>query len=88
MKFEVKTDNNDVSSYFFSVFFSSVTILLIVILSIISIKLGKISRHYETNYLCKHLLIEKSSLNFKKLSNLTNKSSKQNIWNFCREFIK
>ena len=87
MKFEVKTDNNDLSSYF-SVFFSIVTILLIVILSNIAIKLGKISRHYETNYLCKLLLIEKSSLNFKKLSNLTNKSSKQNIWNFCREFIK
>ena len=88
MKFEVKTDNNDLSSYFFSVFFSIVTILLIVILSNIAIKLGKISRHYETNYLCKLLLIEKSSLNFKKLSNLTNKSSKQNIWNFCKEFIK
>ena len=88
MKFEVKTDNNDLSSYFFSVFFSIVTILLIVILSNIAIKLSKISRHYETNYLCKLLLIEKSSLNFKKLSNLTNKSSKQNIWNFCREFIK
>ena len=87
MKFEVKTDNNDLSSYF-SVFFSIVTILLIVILSNIAIKLGKISRHYETNYLCKLLLIEKSSLNFKKLSNLTNKSSKQNIWNFCKEFIK
>ena len=87
MKFEVKTDNNDLSSYF-SVFFSIVTILLIVILTNIAIKLGKISRHYETNYLCKLLLIDKSSLNFKKLSNLTNKSSKQNIWNFCREFIK
>ena len=88
MKFEVKTDNNDLSRHFFSVCFSFVTIALIVILSNISIKLGKISRYYETNYLCKLIFIEKSSLNFKKLSKLTNQSSKQNIWNFCREIVK
>ena len=88
MKFEVKTQNDDLlKSSFFVVLFMSI-ISLIVVLSNISIKLGAISRHYEINYLCNLLTIEKSSLNFKKISNLTNQNTKQKMWDLCREIVK
>ena len=88
MKFEVKTQNDDLlkSSYF--VLLSMAILSLIVVLSNISIKLGAISKHYEINYLCNLLTIEKSSLNFKKLSNLTNQNTKQKMWDLCREIVK
>ena len=88
MKFEVKTQKDDLSQTSFSVLLSLALISLLVILSNISIKLGKISNHYEINYYCKLLTIEKTSFNFKKLSKLTNQTSKQKIWNLCRETIK
>ena len=86
MKFEVKTHNDDYSKPFVSLFFSLALISLLIILSNITIKLGPISRHYEINYLCKLLIGEKSSLNFKKLSKLTNQTSKQKIWEICKNF--
>ena len=87
MKFEVKTQNDDPlkSSFSFLLFIALVS--FIVILSNISIKLGAISRHYEINYLCNLLKIEKSSLNFKKLSKLTNQNNKQKMWDLCREIV-
>tara|TARA_A100000164_G_scaffold339683_1_gene334925 strand:- start:13 stop:279 length:267 start_codon:yes stop_codon:yes gene_type:complete len=88
MKFEVKTQNDERSKYTFSVFLSFAILSFIVVLSNISIKLGSISRHYEINYLCKLLTLEKSALNFKKLSKLTNQSSKQKMWDLCREIVK
>ena len=87
MKFEVKTQNDDLLKSSFSVLSSIAIFSLIVILSNISIKLGSISRHYEINYLCNLLTIEKSSLNFKKLSNLTNQNTKQKMWDLCREIV-
>ena len=33
-------------------------------------------------------VIEKSSLHFKKLSKLTNQTTKQKMWDLCREIIK
>ena len=88
MKFEVKTQNDDLwnSSLSFLLIFALLS--FIVILSNISIKIGAISRHYEINYLCNLLTIEKSSLNFKKLSNLTNQNTKQKMWDLCREIVK
>ena len=88
MKFEVKTKNDDLwnSSFSFLLIFALVS--LIVILSNVSIKLGTISRYYEINYLCRLLTIEKSSLNFKKLSKLTNLNTKQKMWDLCREIVK
>ena len=88
MKFEVKTKNDDLwnSSLSFLLIFALLS--FIVILSNISIKLGAISRHYEINYLCNLLTIEKSSLNFKKLSKLTNQTTKQKMWDLCREIVK
>ena len=88
MKFEVKTQNDDLWKSSFSVLLSIALFSFIVVLSNISIKLGAISRHYEMTYLCNLLKIEKSSLNFKKLSKLTNQNSKQKMWDLCREIVK
>ena len=88
MKFEVKTQNDDLLKSSFSVLLSFAILIFIVVLSNISIKLGAISRHYEIKYLCNLLTIEKSSLNFKKLSNLTNQNTKQKMWDLCREIVK
>jgi len=88
MKFEVKTQNDDVWKSSFSVLLSIALLSLIVILSNISIKLGAISRIHEINYLCNLITIEKSSLNFKKLSKLTNQNTKQKMWDLCREIVK
>ena len=88
MKFEVKTQNDDLrySSLSFSLIFALLS--FIVILSNVSIKLGTISKYHEINYLCRLLTIEKSSLNFKKLSKLTNLNTKQKMWDLCREIVK
>ena len=88
MKFEVKTQNDDLWKSSFSVLLSIALFSFIVVLSNLSIKLGSISRHYEIKYLCNLLSIEKSSLNFKKLSKLTNQTTKQKMWDLCREIIK
>ena len=88
MKFEVKTQNDDFTKSSFSFFLSFVFLSFIILLSNLSIKLGTISRYYEINYLCKLLTIDKSSNNFKKLSKLTNQTSKQKMWDFCREIAK
>ena len=88
MKFEVKTDNEDVKKSYFAVFLSFVILTIIIILSNISIKLGAISRNYEINYLCKLILIEKTSSNFNKLSKLTSQNNKPKIWDLCREIVK
>ena len=88
MKFKVKTQNDDLwnSSLSFLLIFALIS--FIVILSSVSIKLGTISRYHEINYLCRLLTIEKSSLNFKKLSKLTNLNTKQKMWDLCREIVK
>ena len=88
MKFELKTQDDDHSKSFFSIFLAFAILSLLVLLSNISIKLGAISRNYEINYLCKLILIEKTSSNFNKLSNLTNQTTKQNMWDLCREIVK
>ena len=88
MKFEVKTQNDELSKTSLSVFLSFAVLILVIILSTISIKLGTVSRHFEINYLCKLLTIEKSSYNFKKLSKLTNQTNKQKMWDLCREIVK
>ena len=88
MKLELKTVNDDVSSSFFPFFVIFTIILFIIIISNISLRLGNISRHYQVNYLCKLLLIDKSQPNFKKLSRITKIKSKSDIWEFCRETIR
>ena len=88
MKFELKTQDDDLSKSFFSIFLAFAILSLLVLLSNISIKLGTISRNYEINYLCNLIKIEKSSLYFKKLSKLTNQNTKQKMWDLCREIVK
>ena len=88
MKFELKTENDNYLksfSHFFRTFFS---LALIIIFCDVSLKLGIISRHFQIEYICKVLSVDKSTSNFKKLSSLTNLKSKQKIWDFCREAIK
>jgi hypothetical protein len=87
MKFEVNTQNDDLLKSSFFVVISMAILSFIVVRADISIKLGSISRHYEINYLCNLLTIEKSSLNFKKLSNLTKQNTKQKMWDLCREIV-
>ena len=59
MKFEVKTQNDDLLESSFSVLLTFALFSFVVVLSNISIKLGTISRHYEIKYLCNLLTIEK-----------------------------
>ena len=88
MKFELKTENNNYSKSFGNVFKFIFGLALIIIFCDVSLKIGIISRHYYIKYNCRILSVEKSSSNFKKLSNITNLKSKQGIWDFCREVIK
>ena len=88
MKFELKTENENYSksiSQFFSIVFF---ITLIIILCDVALKLEIISRNYKIAYNCRLLSVEKSKPHFKKLSKLSNLKSKQQIWEFCMEFIK
>jgi len=88
MKFELKTENDHFSKSFLSIFYISAITLVFIALANISLKLGNISRHYEINYLCRLLVVEKSSFNFKKLSKLLNQTSKQKIWDLCKEIVR
>ena len=88
MKVELKTENKNysesISQFFTIVFF----LILIIILSDVTLKLGIVSRNHNIEYNCRLLAVEKSKSHFKKLSRLSNLKSKQQIWDFCREFIK
>ena len=87
MRLELKTENDQFSKSYLSVFLILIFLSLIIILLNISFKLGNISRHYQFQYLCKLLIIEKSPSNFNKLSKLSNLTNKQKIWDLCREII-
>ena len=88
MKFELKTEKenylNSFPQFFGIVFFLS----LIIILCNVAFNLGIVSRNHKIEYNCRLLSVEKSKPLFKKLSSLSNLKSKQQIWEFCREFIK
>ena len=84
MRLEVKTDQRRFSEYFSEIFLVTVLLSFGIIFFNLMLSLQKISRHYETNYLCKLILIEKSSYNFKKLERIINQKNKQKIWDFCK----
>ena len=84
MRFEVKTDQKGYSEYFSGIFLIAFILLFGVLFGNLVISLQKISRYYETNYLCKLILVEKSSYNFKKLERIINERNKQKIWDFCK----
>ena len=88
MKFELKTENESYSKSFLNLFFTIPILALLIIFCDVALKLGIISRHYQINYKCRLLSVEKSKSNFKKLSNLSKLKSKQKIWEFCRDAVK
>ena len=88
MKFELKTENENYPKLFSYIFRTVFIISLIIIFCDVALKIRIISRHYEIEYNCWHLSVEKSKPNFKKLSRITNLKSKQRIWEFCRELLK
>ena len=88
MKFELKTENDNYSKSF-SHFFRTVFIsALLIILCDLSLKFGIISKHYQIEFNCKILTVNKSPSNIKKLSRLSNLKNKQRIFEFCRDFVK
>ena len=88
MKFELKTENENYLKSFSQFFGIVFLVTFIVILCDVALKLGIISRNHKIEYNCRLLSVEKSKPQFKKLSRLSNLKSKQQIWEFCREFIK
>ena len=88
MKLELKTENENYSKSLLHVLRIFFQISIIIIFCDIALKLGIISRHYQIEYNCELLSVEKSKYHFKKLSRLSNLKSKQQIWEFCREVTK
>jgi len=88
MKFELKTENENYSKSFSQVIGVVFILALIIPLCDIALKLGIISRHYQVDYNCRLLSVEKSKTNFHKLSRVSKLKSKQRIWEFCREVLK
>ena len=88
MKVELKTDNENYFKSFSNVFFTFSILAILIIFCDVALKLGIISRHYQINYKCKLLSVEKSTTNFKDLSRLSKLKNKQRIWEFCREVVK
>jgi len=88
MKFELKTEHDNYTKSFLHVFRTAFDLSLIIIFCFVALKLSLISRHYQIDYNCRLLSVEKSTSNFKKLSRLSNLKSKQKIWEFCREVFK
>ena len=84
MRFEVKTDHRRFSEYFSEFLLVTIFLFFGVLFFNLVFSLQKISKFYETNYLCKLILIEKSSYNFKKLERIINQKNKQKIWDFCK----
>ena len=88
MKFELKTHNENYSKSSLNVLNTVFILVLIIIFCDVAFKLKIISRHYQIEYNCRVLSVEKSNSNFKKLSKLSNLKSKQRIWEFCKESVK
>ena len=86
MRFEIKTDQYKFLDQFSLSFAISIITFFVILLTSISLKINKLTRYYEINYLCRLILVDKSQSNFRKLSKLTKQTKKQKIWDFCREF--
>ena len=87
MKFELKTENENYSKSLSNFFRTAFDLSLIIIFSVVAIKIDIISRHYEIEYNCRLLSVEKSTYNLKKLSRLSNLKTKQGIKEFCGRLI-
>ena len=69
MKFELKTENENYLKSFSNIFKTTFIFALIIILFDVGLKLGIISRYYQIENICNILSVDKSTSNFKKLSN-------------------
>ena len=88
MRLEVKIDQRKFSEYFSEIFLVTFILLFSVLFFNLILSLQKISRYYETKYLCKLILVDKSSNNFKKLGKIINQTNKQKIWDFCKPIYR
>ena len=88
MKFELKTENENYLKSFSHIVRTFFILALLIIFCDVALKLGIISRHYQINYNCRLISVDKSTSNFRKLSKLSNLKSKQRIRDFCKEIIK
>ena len=84
MRLEVKTDKRRLTEYFSEFFLVTLILFFGVLFFNLVYGLQKISRYYETNYLCNLIIAEKSSKNFRKLGRIINQTNKQKIWDFCK----
>ena len=84
MRLEVKTDQRRLSEHFSRIFYVTFILFFGVLFINLVFSLQKISRYYETNFLCNLILLEKSSNNFKRLGRIINQTNKQKIWDFCK----
>ena len=82
MKFELKSENENYLKSFSTILKTFSFIALVILFCDVALKLGIISRHYQIEYNCKLLSVEKSKSNFNKLSKLSSLKSKQRIWDF------
>ncbi len=88
MKLELKTDNENYLKSLSNISKTVFNLIVLIVLCDISLKLGIISRHYQIDYQCRILSVDKSTSNFKKLSRISNIKSKQKIWDFCRGLLQ
>ena len=88
MKFELKTENDNFPKSFGNFFRTIFSLTIIIFLCDFLLKIGIISRHFQIDYNCRLLAVEKSETNFKELSKLFKLKSKQRIWEFCKEVVK
>jgi len=87
MKFEIKTEKDYFSKPYLSVLITISIFFQIILVSDISLKLRKISRYYEIDYLCKLLKVEKSKSDFQSLFKLSKLKDKQNVLDLCRGMV-
>tara|TARA_A100001388_G_scaffold266587_1_gene239805 strand:- start:94 stop:366 length:273 start_codon:yes stop_codon:yes gene_type:complete len=87
MKVELTTENKNNSKGISNVLKIAFDLSLIIILCFGAFKIGIIARHYQIEFRCRLLSVEKSASNFKKLSRISNLKSKQKIREFCGRFL-
>ena len=85
MRLELKTDQQLISDKLPLILYCFPILFFLIITISISLSLGRISRYAEINYLCNLFTVEKSGFSFKRLSKLTNQTSKQKMWELCKQ---
>ena len=84
MRFEVNTDQNKFSKYLSEILLVSTTLFFGILFLNLVFSVRKISRYYQTNYLCNLVIVEKSTDDFKKIGSIIKQKNKQKIWDFCK----